>query len=202
MLESLGIVIRDRENNEYHPTSGGLLLFGVNPQIYMPHCSIKIVNKVKQGFEQVKAFSGPILEMLGDAEKYVKDVIDSSTYPVDAVYEALANAVAYRDYFDIYHEIVVLMLNRSLQIINPGSLVKNYGSNTYGVNIPSKRNMWLYQRLITMDYSNRFSQTGGGFKRMKQAFNGHGRVRFLNIEDKNVFKVIFPGIDSFKKSTE
>lgn len=198
VLESLGILTRDRESNEFHPTGGGLLLFGYNPQLYLPHCCIKVLNKINPLHEQVKTFSGPLLQMIDDAEEFVKKVVDEESYPLSAVNEALANAVAYRDYFDMYHEILVLIFNDSLQIISPGSLIKNSNNRIYGDNIPARRNMWLYQRLITLDMKNRFLQTGRGFKRMRKAFSGRGKIKFLNMEDKNVFKVIFPGVEMFK----
>lgn len=198
ILETLGIIIKDKENNEYHPSGGGMLLFGNDPQLFLPHCCIRVINKINLSLEQVRTFSGPLLDMMDKTENFIEKAISNPIYPLNAVNEALANAVAYRDYFDMYHEILVLLLKESIQIISPGSLVKNSNNSVYGVNIPARRNMWLYQRLITMDTKSRFLQTGRGFKRMRQAFRGRGRVKFLNMEDKNVFKVIFPGIDTLK----
>lgn len=197
ILESLGIIVRDKESGEYHPTSGGLLLFGHNPQLYMPHCCIRVVNKINPGYDQVRTFSGPIFGMIDDVEIYLKNIVNKDSYPLSAVYEAISNAVAYRDYFDIYNEILVLLLKNSIQVISPGSLIKDSSNKLYGVNIPARRNMWLYQRLITIDTKNRFSQSGRGFKRMRKAFSGHGRIKLLNLQDKNVFKVIFPGVEAF-----
>jgi len=202
LLESLGIIVKDKESSEYHPTSGGLLLFGYNPQLYMPHCGIKVINKINPGYDQVKTFSGPIEDMLDETETYIKNIINNDSYPISAVYEAISNAVAYRDYFDIFNEILILLLKKSIQVISPGSLIKDNNNKVYGVNIPARRNMWLYQRLITIDTKNRFSQSGRGFKRMRKAFSGYGRIKLLNLQDKNVFKVIFPGIEAFNKSNK
>ena len=198
ILDNLGIITKDRENNEYHPTAGGLLLFGNIPQQYLPHCFIKVVNKINTRFEEIKIFQGSLLDMLDNAESFIKDVIDNERYPLNAVYEAIANAIEYRDYFDVYNEISIFIFKKSIEIVSPGNLIKNNNNNLYGMNMTLRRNMWLYQRLITIDNKGRFLQTGMGFKRMRQAFSGYGRVKLVSIVEGNVFKVIFPGVDAFK----
>ncbi|KPU44532.1 divergent AAA domain protein [Oxobacter pfennigii] len=197
ILESLGIVAWDKEDNKYNPTSGGLLLFGFNPQLFIPNSGIKIINKINPQFDEVNNFGGDILEMLDCAEEFLKKVVDVENYPLHAVNEALVNAAAYRNYFDIYNETLVLLLKDSIQIISPGSLINDGRNKVFEEFIPARRNMWLYQRLITLDAKNRFTQTGNGFKRMQQAFSGYGKVKILSIDNKDVFKVVFPGINKF-----
>lgn len=193
IFERLGIIVKDRESNEYHPTAGGLLLFGYNPQLYLPHCSIRVVNKINKDLHDIATFTGPVIEMLDKAEEFIKNVIDNSAYPVDAVNKALENAVVHRDYFDLYDEISVYLLETTCQVLSPGSLI-NYGGNSHGLTLPSRRNNWLYQRLMILDTKNRFTQTGMGLKKMRQDFKDYGRVKIFNIPEKNLFKVIFPGI--------
>lgn len=193
IIERLGIIVKDRESSEYHPTCGGILLFGYNPQLYLPHCSIRVINKINQSVKDVEIFTGPIIDMIDKAEKFIKNAIDNNAYPVDAVNKALENAVVHRDYFDLYNEISVFLLETTCQVISPGSLI-NYGSNSHGLTLPARRNSWLYQRLMILDTKNRFTQTGMGLKKMRQDFKDYGRVKIFNIPERNLFKVIFPGI--------
>ncbi len=53
--------------------------------------------------------------------------------------------------------------------------------------------MWIYEKLITLDDTNTFLNNGRGLSRIKNAFKGKGRVRFVNSETDNTFKVILPG---------
>jgi predicted HTH transcriptional regulator len=198
IIESLGVIVKDREYNEYHPTAGGLMLFGINPQMYLPHTSIRVVNNINPGFKGIETFSGTVLDMIDRAEEHIRSIINNESYPVGTVNEALENAVVHRDYFVIYHETSVVLSSKSFEVISPGSLIGGTEGNTHGVNVPARRNMWLYQRLMTLDTKNRFTQTGTGFSRMRKAFKGIGRVKIVSIDDRNLFKVIFPGLDALK----
>jgi predicted HTH transcriptional regulator len=198
IIESLGIIVKDRESSEYHPTAGGLMLFGSKPQVYLPHTSIRVVNYINPDFKGIEVFFGSVLQMIDSAEEYIKNIINNVSYPVGTINEALENALVHRDYFDIYHETSVVLSPKSIEVISPGSLIGGTEVNTHGVNVPARRNMWLYQRLMTLDTKNRFTQTGTGFSRMRKAFKGAGRVKIVSIDDRNLFKVIFPGPDVFK----
>jgi predicted HTH transcriptional regulator len=156
-----------------------------------------VVNRINSRCKNVEVFTGPLIAMVDRAEGFISVVLSDGSYPVGAIYEAIENAAAYRDYFDVFHEITVLILKGSIHVISPGSLMGGAGVIS-GSNLPVRRNMWLYQRLMAVDEKNRFLQTGLGFKRMRQAFKGRGRVRFINVEDKNLFKVIFPGLEILK----
>ena len=199
IIESLGIIVKDRESNEYHPTAGGLLLFGYNPQLYLPNCSIRVINKINISLKDIEIFTGPVIDMLDKAEEFIKNVINNPEYPVDAVNKALENAVVHRDYFDLYNEISVYLLETTCQVLSPGSLINYEGSN-HGLTLPARRNNWLYQRLMLLDTKNRFTQTGMGLKKMRQAFKDYGRVKIFNIPERNLFKVIFPGIGKINQT--
>ena len=57
----MGIIGQKAEAESYHPTIGGLLLFGKNPSIFLPHNYIKVAYK-----DDVTCFYGNILKMLDD----------------------------------------------------------------------------------------------------------------------------------------
>ncbi|HYE83258.1 MAG TPA: RNA-binding domain-containing protein [Clostridia bacterium] len=194
LLEGIGIIGRDEDNNGYHPTVGGLLAFGYHPQLYLPHTGVRLINKCSA--DEVKYFSGPITRMLDDIENYLEHTITriNKEYPVAAAVEAVANAAAHRDYFSMGREIVVLIENNRIEISNPGVTCSD--DDVFGVvedYNPCRRNQWLYQRLLILDDKRRFLKTGSGMKKIHEAFKQHGGARFLNNEKRNLFKVMLPG---------
>ena len=56
----------------------------------------------------------------------------------------------------------------------------------------NNRNMWIYEKLISLDGNNTFTNDGLGIKRMKAAFKGNGRVKIINSVSEDCFKVILP----------
>jgi ATP-dependent DNA helicase RecG len=188
LMEAMGIIGQDIECGDMHPTIGGLLLFGKNPSIFLPHVYIKVING-----GEARCFYGNILNMLDDASEHIGRQLNNPDYPLDAVSEALANAIAHRDYLDNSRGIAVTINNKNIEISNPGSLIA--GNSVYNYireNNPIRRNPWLYQRLLTLDTKKRFLKSGIGLTRIKKAFAGIGEVKYLNIGSQNLFKAILP----------
>ena len=52
--------------------------------------------------------------------------------------------------------------------------------------------MWIYDKLISLDDKNRFSNDGSGIERIKKAFKGKGKVKLINSTIEDCFKVILP----------
>jgi ATP-dependent DNA helicase RecG len=79
-------------------------------------------------------FSGNILWLLNDSEKFVRlnsktkwyknghGHVDLPEYPIDAVHEALVNAIVHRDYSVIGSEIHIDMYDDRLEISSPGGM--------------------------------------------------------------------------------
>lgn len=189
ILEALGIVGQTVEE-EYHPTIGGLLLFGKNPSIYLPHVYIKVTNK-----KEVKMFYGSILTMLDAVSDYLKSIINIEKYPFEAIEEVIANALVHRDYLDISRGITISITDKNIEISNPGALIaENSVYKFIKENNPNRRNSWLYQRLLTLDPKKRFMKSGMGMTRIKTAFKDIGKVKFVNIGSQNLFKVLLPPV--------
>ena len=117
VLARLHVLVQDGET--MRPSLAGLLMFGKYPQEFLPQLMITFVqyygtmeDETPAGarFVDSRSFEGPIPEMLDDAERYVMTAMRKSSliegllrrdipeYPVEALREALANAVAHRDY--------------------------------------------------------------------------------------------------------
>lgn len=189
LLEAMGI-IGSKVEDVYHPTIGGMLLFGKNPSIHLPHVYVKVNYN-----DEVEYFYGNILSMLDNVYQYLCNVIDDACYPLNAVSEAIANALVHRDYLDTSRGITVSINEKNIEVSNPGALISNNSIYRFvKENNPDRRNPWLYQRLVPLDSKKRFMKTGVGMTRMKKAFEDIGEVKFLNIGAQNLFKVIFPRI--------
>ncbi|MBL7038096.1 MAG: putative DNA binding domain-containing protein [Pirellulaceae bacterium] len=128
------------------PTLAGLLTFGEYPQEFLPQLFIAFVQYYGttehekgpggQRFLDNRKFEGPIPEMLNAAERYVVGAMRKSSliestrrkdipeYPQEALREALANAVAHRDYSQYVRGsyIQVRMFADRLEVQSPGGL--------------------------------------------------------------------------------
>lgn len=188
ILEALGIIGQKSETEKYHPTIGGLLLFGKNPSLYLPHVYIKVVCN-----GETRMFFGNILKMLDDVSGYMRSIIKTERYPFNALEEVIANALVHRDYLDVTKGIVITVTEKNIEVSNPGALIANNSVYSFSrENNPDRRNPWLYQRLLTLDPKRRFMKSGLGMKRVKISFKEIGTVKFINIGSQNLFKVLLP----------
>jgi predicted HTH transcriptional regulator len=192
-MDNAGITFIERDYNKRVVTLGGLLVFSSVNSIYIPHNMIKVVNKVNDNLDEVIIVQGNLLDMLDRVEELFKKIFPTN-YPIDAVHEAVKNAILYRDYTIFYKEIEIIVSYNSVSVISPGNLLLLTGINTHNY---LKRNMWIYDKLIALDDKKRFIKSGRGFTRMKKAFVKYGKVIFVDSKDDNSFKVIFPGIKNF-----
>lgn len=189
LLESAGITYLDKKSKKYRCTFGGLLVFSDHNSICIPHNAIKIIDKRNINSSKVMVIDGNILYMIDKVEKEMYTLL-SKEYPIYAVMEAVKNAVMYREYSRADKVIEIILTKKSIIIISPGQLISkgSYNSNS-GYN---KRNMWIYDKLISLDDKNRFSNDGSGIERIKKAFKGKGKVKLINSTIEDCFKVILP----------
>ena len=133
VLEHLGLI----ENNNI--TNAAILLFGKKPQKYFITSSIKCSqfygNKIEKPIPSYHIYDGDVFELIDQAVSFVMSRIDAtvgdrdksfqadvtSELPLQAVTEAIVNAVCHRDYTSNASVQVMLFKNR-LEIWNPGNL--------------------------------------------------------------------------------
>lgn len=75
----------------------------------------------------------------------------------------------------------LLMINltkNSIIVISPRQLVDK--NNRLGDRGYSKRNMWIYDKLISLDEGKRVINYGNGIVRIKEAFKGKRKVKLIN----------------------
>jgi ATP-dependent DNA helicase RecG len=130
-------------NHDGQPTVAGILLFGKNPQAFMPQSGMVFVKFPSTaprgedggaGYGRRDEFGGPLARVierswtvLWDEMRVgaiVKDLQreELTEYPVFAVREAIVNAVCHRDYRIKGRRIEIRMYSDRLEVISPGSL--------------------------------------------------------------------------------
>ena len=189
LLESAGITYLDKRNRKARCTFGGLLVFSDNNSICIPHNTIRIINKVNDKFDKAIIINGNLLDMIDKTEKQMYTLLPKG-YPIYAVMEAVKNSVMYREYSIIDKVIEVILTKNSIIIISPGQLVSK--NNVFGNISYNKRNMWIYDKLISLDEGKRFINDGNGLVRIKEAFKGKKKVKLINSTVDDCFKVILP----------
>ena len=165
-------------------TLASLLLFGIYPQGYYPGLCIiasrvpgnEIGNTDPSGlrFTDRKRIEGTIPEMIDGALSFVRNnmrvstKIDAKTgertdvpqYPMDAVREAILNALVHRDYS--FHTegmpVQLTMYDNRLEMINPGGLYGRLTIDQLGNMQPDTRNPVLVSSMETLGKTeNRYS---------------------------------------------
>ena len=121
-----------------------------------------------------KTIGGPILNQYNETTKWLKQRlaveyimdgfnprIEKWEIPLDAIKEALTNAICHRDYFDTAANIMVELYDDRLEISNPGGLLpivaKNFG------HMSKSRNPKIFELFTRMDL---VEKVGSGIPRM------------------------------------
>ena len=192
LLLSAGIAFENKEGAPLKCTYGGLLVFSDKNYIYIPNNMIKIINKLEKDNGELHIIQGNLLSMIDSAEEKIKEILPKS-YPMQAIIEAIKNAVLYREYFDLNKIIEIIIDRNKIIISSPGEFIdENVKGQRTNYN---KRNIWLYEKLISLDEKRRFLNSGRGFAIIKNSFKGKGRVKFINSRAEHSFKVILPGVE-------
>jgi predicted HTH transcriptional regulator len=122
-----------------HPSHAAVLLFGDNPQRFLPTAEIKCLHfhgtEVRKPIPSYQIYKGTLFDQVDMAVDFVMSKIARSVgtrakgpkapveyeLPKDVVFEAVVNAVAHRDYTSNAGIQVMLFSNR-LEVWNPGEL--------------------------------------------------------------------------------
>ena len=198
--------LRFYDTKEKCPTNAGILMFGLNPEFYLPGAYIQYVKfsgeEMTSNVEYEKKFSGALITELRQLDDFIKGNVvkerpvkndsfqeDSvRNYPYWALRELTMNAVMHRSY-ESNAPIYIYEFSNRIEIINPGGL---YGEAT-PQNFPNAsdyRNVVLAEAMKVLGYVNRFNY---GVKRAKEELvkNGNGEPDFdLTLTTK--FKVTIP----------
>ncbi len=174
-----------------YPTVGGILLFGKNPQAFLPHSSIVFVkfpgvepraDGGAFGYGRREEIGGPLARVIERAWQVVFEEMrvgavvkglereDVLEYPEFAVREALVNAVCHRDYRLRGRRIEIRKFADRMEIISPGGLA-GYITLDNIVEEHFSRNPRLVQGLFQWGY---IEELGLGIDRMIEDMTAYG----------------------------
>jgi ATP-dependent DNA helicase RecG len=138
LLQQIGALTEEKS-----PTVSGLLLFGKEPQLFLPQSRAIFVRfsdvqprgpEGSFGYGRREEFSGPLPQIIDRAWRVIWEEMDKravvhglhrqeqTEYPSASVREALVNAVAHRDYRVTGRSIEIRMYTDRLEITSPGGL--------------------------------------------------------------------------------
>lgn len=124
---------------EMVPTNAGVLFFAYDPQQHIPQSEVVCVLYADElgvgGYIDRKILTGTLQELIDETEVFLKKHIavgakiegwkriDFPEYPIEALREAVVNAVVHRDYTRIGESIRVFYYSDRIEVHNPGLLL-------------------------------------------------------------------------------
>ncbi|KYK28129.1 MAG: hypothetical protein AYK19_05750 [Theionarchaea archaeon DG-70-1] len=183
-------------------TLAGLLLFGRNPQQFKPSCIIWAIRMAGTDpstlkFEDRKEISGNLVEQLNKVEPFFRthlkspavikgfDRKDYFEIPMEALREAVVNAVAHRDY-TIPSNVRVFVYDDRIEVISPGRLPNTVTIENIRYGIHVERNPIIVSYLTKLG---KMSQIGTGIPRLIQMVRASTGKEPLFEEVDSQFKV-------------
>ena len=193
--------ITDANHKQIYPTLAGIMTFGNYPQAFYPQLFVACV--VVPGVE------------LGDTgqmgERFITSVIidsngkrkDKSEYPLEALREAVANALIHRDYSTQTENayIAVNMYEDRIEIISPGTL---YGTNRLD-KLGTSTSMEVRNPNIVRILEEKGSvieNRHSGIPTMKREMRKYGLPNPEFYEERDSFKVIFRNNSCHQNSSD
>ncbi len=202
-LNNLSILVE--LGNHYYPTLGGLLAFGKDPQKYFPSYQITCgAYKGKDVVSEIiseKNLKGSLDEQIKDAMSFLTFVVhqdrslindtqrkDEYQYPMEAMREAIVNAVCHRDYTISGASIRILMFQDRIEIRSPGGL-----PNTLTLDSMIYRQFTRNQTIASfLSGSGYMEKRGKGLLKIMKLCKAHGiSHHFSLMPDGNEFVVTF-----------
>ena len=196
-------------------TVGGLLLFGENPNRYLPQAGITATayNGLDKDYATVdeEIIRGPLVSTLSREGRIVESgVIDRAVdftmrntgsiawleggrrqqkkaYPKEAIREAIVNAVAHRDYTITVTDIEISMYRDRLEVISPGRLPNGVTVEKMKQGFRAARNELLKE--ILRDYGYVEHRGMGVRNRIIQPMREHNGTEPDLIEEESRFTV-------------
>ena len=208
--------ITDTNNDIVYPTLAGTMIFGEYPQSFYPQLFVACVvvpgtelgdtGNLGERFIDNKRIEGTIEQMLEGTMNFLKrnmknSVIinesgirsDRTEYPLEALREAIANALIHRDYSTQTEN--AYMYNDRIEIINPGTL---YGTNKLEklgtATTMESRNPTLVR--ILEEKGSVIENRHSGIPTMKREMKKYGLPEPEFYEERDSFKVVFRNNDS------
>ncbi|MGB5933496.1 MAG: helix-turn-helix domain-containing protein [Anaerolineae bacterium] len=183
------------------PTTAGILLFGKEPQRFLPQAEIRLVRfkgTTRTDVIDEMRTQDTLLEMLDEAEKFARrntrramkvigfESVRIDEYPFKAIREAVVNAVAHRNY-EAPGYIQVNIFDDRLEVQSPGEPLKPI-KELEGIHLP--RNSIICRRLHDVG---EMEEYGTGLAKMKKWMRDYGLPEPVFESRAGFFRVTFHG---------
>lgn len=192
----------------WEPRVGGLLLFHENPSSFVPRrCGVRITryetredDPEREHLASQVSIEGPLKYLIEKSVEVVTDIMSNVavwtpsgmrklSYPSEAVWETVANAIIHRDY-SVSDDVQVLIYNDRIEIKSPGRLpgfvtVDNILDARYSRNPKIVRTLSRYADAPNKDMGEGLNTT---FQKMKEFGLQEPRIQ----EEDNYFIVTLP----------
>lgn len=188
-LQAHGLAVRGSQPKTFNPTAAAYVLFAGRPADRFPQCEILADayddTRISSRPKGQTTINAPLSRALEHALKFVDDhtfhprrVVGLNNlrldeYPMEALREALVNAVAHRSYDDRSRKVFVRVFSDRVEISSPGYPPQplTLAKLRRGGYKPCSRNPLIAQTLATLGV---MEQRGSGFARMHDAMLNHG----------------------------
>jgi len=203
-----GLVWTDADSGAHYATAAGIVLLAKDSSSVFPQC--RILADAYRGDNQDgeprdhEDIRGPMPHVIDRAIAFVDrntrhpmkivglNRVRLDEYPVEALREALVNAVAHRQYEDAGRKIMLEVFSDRVLISSPGLppapiTLSSLRRQKYR---PCSRNPVLAQCL---SFFHRIEERGSGFRRMHDQMLDHGLEPPLIGVDMGYFQMTFPG---------
>ncbi len=203
-----GLVWAPPGSDEHYATAAGIVLLAKDPSAVFPQC--RVLADAYRGSEpdgeprDHEDIRGPMSLVIDRSVAFIDrntrhpmkvvglNRILLNEFPVEALREALVNAVAHRQYEDSGRKIILEVFPDRVIVSSPGlpPAPITLASLRKGNYRPCSRNPVLAQCL---SYFHRIEERGSGFRRMRDQMLNHGLDQPLISTDTGYFQVTFPG---------
>jgi ATP-dependent DNA helicase RecG len=139
LLLGLDAAARDTQTGEERPTNAGMLMFGYDPQLYLPQSEVVCIKYADplgvRRYIDRKNYHGTLSELIDQASGFLRQYIrvgatirgfyreDEPEYPYGAIREAVVNAVVHRDYSRSGETVRVFMFPDRVEVRSLGGLL-------------------------------------------------------------------------------
>jgi ATP-dependent DNA helicase RecG len=194
----------NERNGRLFLTTAALLFFGKQPRHFAPHSMIRLARfqgTTPANFIDHLDLTGTLPEMIDEAERFIQrntrvaakvtgfERREITEYPYEAVREAIANAVAHRDYDREDVEVRVSIFADRIEVQSPGRLPAPLTLDMLGEEY-ALRNRVIAELLFNIRYIERWNT---GIRRMRQLMRAHGLPEPVFQEVGQTFRVTFVG---------
>ncbi len=204
-------------NGGFEVKNAAIMLFGKDPQKFVPQMKVSLCvfpsTTITSEFSKAE-YKGDLFKILNDAfigiRRNVKVYsfteglkrLDVPEYPLEALREAITNAVVHRDYFDRSTEVFVKIFTDRIEFLNPASFpFENYSFDEIKQSgLSKRRNPLLAQFFEEMHF---MEQEGRGLTTIQDLMKKHGLPNPEFEVGSNTFKLILrtsPNPDTIKHS--